>query len=283
MYLKKEDMRTIVTVLDIDGDVDVPKDAVAEIISVDITGSKAVRLTFDKPCSGADCAVSGDYLKGETKSLLASMLSKDELDSYLEEIAPALGEVIDTLNGRLTDPDAKGLAETFRNLNGVTANLNALTARLNTLMTRSGGNLEKIVANLASVTSNIDQSNEKIKTMLDNAAAFSEQLKNMELDKTMATVNGTMTSADTALVELKKTLTSATTALTDISGLLDGIKQGEGTLGKLMTNDTLYYQLSNASQQLELFLLDFEEKPYRYVPFKNRNKVKRYDRKDGKE
>ena len=50
MYLKPENMRTIVVELDIDRGVKVPKNAIAEIMSFDITGSKGVNLQFDRPC-----------------------------------------------------------------------------------------------------------------------------------------------------------------------------------------------------------------------------------------
>ena len=69
--------------------------------------------------------------------------------------------------------------------------------------------------------------------------------------------------------------------MNEVTAILANAKAGQGTLGKLITDDTLYYKLSSASQQLETFLLDLETKPYRYIPFKSRRKIKRYDRKDG--
>lgn len=282
MYLKPENMKTIITVLDIERSVNVPKDAVAQIVSLDITGSKGIRLVFDQPCTGDACAKNGDYLNGEVLSLLGSMLSKNELNSYLDAVAPVLGEVIDTLNDRMADPDAEGLAEMFRDLKGTAASLNNLTARLDLLFSRTSGNIEGITSSLARTTATLDKNNETITTLLENHAAFSEQLSSLDLDKTMKGVDKTMTSADSALIELKQTLDASSGAISSLSNLIDGVNNGEGTLGKLLTNDTLYYQLSNASQQLELFLQDLEEKPYRYIPLKSRNKVLRYDRKDEK-
>ena len=66
MYLKPEDMQTIITVLDIERGVNIPKSTVAELISTDITGGKGINLSFHKPCTGANCAESGDTLKGTT-------------------------------------------------------------------------------------------------------------------------------------------------------------------------------------------------------------------------
>ena len=276
MYLKPEDMRTIVVVLDIHRGINIPKNTVAEIISTDITGGKGIRLQFDKPCNGEDCAVSGDYLKGRVKGLLGSMIPKDELGSYLDLVSGTLGEVWDTLGNKISDPDSKGLGESIRNFN-------ELTASLNTLIVGSTKSIESTLAHLSSIMGKIDKDNEKIGEFLTNIAAFSKQLSKLELEKTMSNVNGTMTSADSAMIEFKETLETANDALAKISELVQGIKDGEGTIGKLFTNDSLYYNLNNTSQQLEILLKDFEEKPYRYMPFKGRNKVNRYDKKDAKQ
>ncbi len=275
MYLKPENMRTIVVVLDINRGVNIPKSTVAEIISTDITGGKGIRLQFDNPCTGADCAVTGDYFIGRVRGLLGSMVPKDELSSYLDLVSGTLGEVWDTLGNKMSDPNSRGLGESIRNFNELTANLNSL-------IEGSAKSIEMTMAHLSSILGKIDKDNEKIGIFLTNIAAFSEELGKLEMEKTMSKVNGTMVSADSAMIAFKETLKTADNALANISALIEGIKEGEGTIGKLFTNDSLYYNLNNTSQQLEILLKDFEEKPYRYMPFKGRNKVNRYDKKDAK-
>jgi len=275
MYLKPDNMRTIVVVLDIKNGINVPKNTIAEIISTDVTGGKGIRLVFDTPCSGEDCAKSGDYLQGRVRGLLGSMIGQEELADYLSVITGAVGEVVDTLGNKISDPNSKGLGESIRNFNELTANLNFL-------ILGSSKSIEGTMAHLNSIMGKIDDDNEKIGEFLNNIAAFSEQLKGLDLDETINGVNGTMTSADSAMVELKQTLQTANDALGKIGDLVDGVKGGEGTLGKLFTNDSLYYNLNNTSQQLEILLKDFEEKPYRYMPLKSRNKINKYDKKDAK-
>ncbi len=275
MYLKEEDMRTIVVVLDINRDVKFPKNTVAEIVSTDITGGKGIRLAFDKPCNGDDCAQNGDYLQGRVKGLLGSMVPQDDLKLYLDQLSGAVTGIVDTLGTKMSNPDAKGLGESIRNFNELTANLNAL-------IVASSRSIQNTMAHLSSVTGKIEEENEKIGELLTNFAAFSDKLNKIELEKTMSNLNGTMSSADSAMLELKTTLQTANDALGKISDLVDDVKKGEGTIGKLFTNDSLYHNLNNASQQLEVLLNDFEEKPYRYMPFKSRNKTLRQDKKDAK-
>lgn len=275
IYLKPEDMRTIVVVLDINRNIRVPKNAVAEIISTDLMGGKGIRLAFTSPCTGDDCVQSGDYLEGRVRGMLGSMIPQEDLNKYLKQLTGAVGEIFDTLGNKIEDPDSKGLAESVRNFN-------ALTANLNLLILTSTKSIESTFSHLASITGTIEEENEQIAQLLKNLSTFSDQLNKIQLDETMNNLNGTMTNADSAMVELKKTLGTAKIALDNMASLMDGIQQGEGTLGQLVTNDSLYFNLLNTSTQLESLLSDFEKRPYRYMPLKSRNKVLRQDRKDAK-
>jgi len=45
------------------------------------------------------------------------------------------------------------------------------------------------------------------------------------------------------------------------------INAGEGTIGMLMHNDTLYMELNKSAEELNLLLQDIRENPKRYVKF----------------
>ena len=47
--------------------------------------------------------------------------------------------------------------------------------------------------------------------------------------------------------------------------ILEKINQGEGTLGMLVNNDSLYQNLSSLSQELDLLLKDLQENPKKYI------------------
>ena len=50
-----------------------------------------------------------------------------------------------------------------------------------------------------------------------------------------------------------------------MDALLAKIEKGEGSLGKLMKNEELYNNLTDASKELDLLLQDFRLNPKRYV------------------
>ena len=49
--------------------------------------------------------------------------------------------------------------------------------------------------------------------------------------------------------------------------ILARVAQGQGTLGKLLVEDSLYRQAQRAVQQLDSLVLDIRKQPKRYVHF----------------
>jgi phospholipid/cholesterol/gamma-HCH transport system substrate-binding protein len=45
------------------------------------------------------------------------------------------------------------------------------------------------------------------------------------------------------------------------------IDKGEGTLGQLINNDSLYVKLTNASKDLDQLIIDIKQHPDRYLSF----------------
>ena len=49
--------------------------------------------------------------------------------------------------------------------------------------------------------------------------------------------------------------------------MLDKINKGEGSLGQLANNDTLYFNLQKSSASLDALLKDLKAHPKRYIHF----------------
>ena len=115
--------------------------------------------------------------------------------------------------------------------------------------------LNVTLANFEKLSKNADKilaaNNDKIDSILNNAnvamSDFSVIMASLEKADIGATV-----------VRLQNTLDS-------FNKLLDGIEQGNGSLGKLMQDDKLYVNLEKASKELEELLRDFKLHPKRYV------------------
>jgi phospholipid/cholesterol/gamma-HCH transport system substrate-binding protein len=82
-----------------------------------------------------------------------------------------------------------------------------------------------------------------------------------------------------AKAQLKEAINNADKSMKELNVLLAGINQGQGTLGKLAKNDTLYYNLNRSTEDLDKLLKDLRYNPERYIHFsvfgrKDKNKPK---------
>jgi len=92
--------------------------------------------------------------------------------------------------------------------------------------------------------------------LAENTGRLSNTFNNLE------SVTDTLAAADlfNSINNLKSTLEKTTT-------LLESLNQGKGTAGQLMTNDSLYRNLSGSLGSLNLLLQDMKANPKRYVHF----------------
>lgn len=283
IYLKPEDMQTIVTVLNINRGVEIPKTATALITPSGFIGGPGIVLEFDKACSGDNCVESGDYLKGRVQGMLESYLDEDELEKYMTLLGKGVGGVVDTLNQRIADDSPNNeLGRTIRALQQSVDNLQMTTGRINSMLAASAGDIKNSLANVSELTETLARNNAKIDSIMSNTADFTGQLSDMDLAKTMEGANATLEETKLAMNKLKGTLATTDETMGKVNALMTKVNNGEGTLGKLMTDEELYNNLNKTSKTITSLLGDIEDKPYRYMPLKSRKKVLKNDKKDKK-
>lgn len=264
----------VLVILELDKDISIPKDTRAVIATTSVMGSMDVMLKYEKPCSGADCAEVGSFLQGETLGLIGSMVGTDNLELYIKELESTLLVLMDSIDQKFLGIESQNpLAKTLRNLDATTSQLSVASAKLNGLLSKE---IKNTLGSLESVTGTLDEKKETLASVLDNADTLTSQLAAANLDQTIGEFQQT-------LEDLQKTLASATSTLDGVNATVGGISKGEGTLGKLMKDDELYYNLQRLITNADSLSNDLKDHPYRYVPFKSRKKVKRFERLDAKE
>ncbi len=270
-----EDYQQVIATLDLREDIQISPNTTAAILSDGFMGGKIIELR-NSDCTDGNCAENGSYINGELIGLVGSMVSESEFENYFKIIEEGLSNVIDTLNQKLlSDETDSPIAAMLNDLEKTMTNLESSTRQLDGLMRRSSDDISGSMANFKSISDNLEENNEKIASILDNADQMTSQLANGNLEKIM-------TETQAAIENLQQTLNTANGALADVSTITGKLNEGEGTLGKLLQDETLYQQLSVLSLNLDTLIQDLSDRPYRYVPFKNRKKVLRYDRKDEK-
>jgi phospholipid/cholesterol/gamma-HCH transport system substrate-binding protein len=186
------------------------------------------------PVQGDKMAQSGAYLESEVEPGLIRTLTKNfsGISADLGTTLQSADTLLVNLNKLVIDDSQDGLKRTIAELNTTISSFNKLSNNLNGLITKNDSELTSAIKNFNTITADM--------------AVLTNDLKEVKLSESIA--------------KLEKTLEN-------VNSLMADVKNGNGTLGKLMTDDKLYNNLEGASKQLEQLLQDFKLNPKRYVHF----------------
>ncbi|MEY3051218.1 MAG: hypothetical protein RLY31_1003 [Bacteroidota bacterium] len=249
------DLNTIVVEMQLDSDIRLPANAVAEIITNSLMGGTTINLVFTGTCEGQACVQDGARIEGVMKGMLASFATPTEVAVYMEELNAGLQKLFDTLAYRVGEnPD---LRKGMDDIQATLANLRSTTERLDQLTRRSSGSVEKSLASVATITRTLEESNQQIKTILDNTARLSADLQ-------AANVKDIAQETRTSIRQLTATLETSEKTVAQLGNVLTQLQSGDGALSKLLDDKELATHLSETIRNLDLLLLDIRLHPERY-------------------
>lgn len=219
-------------------DFKLPLNTVAEIVPISPLGGMKVQFVYG---NGPGFYKDGDTLAGRVAVSLFDLLDK-ELMPFKDKIAGLIVS-IDSITNSLDDL----IDDDFKNdLSGTMDNLNSTTGSLERIITSKETELKKTLENLNRFSLMLSENSESMGSTLSNLGRITDTLA-------AADIYGTVR-------DLKSSLEKTSTAL-------DNLNEGKGTAGQLMTNDTLYTNLSNSLESLNELLTDMKANPKRYVQF----------------
>lgn len=255
IFQSKDDPGKITAELHLENGTKVPKSTVATIVSDGPMGGAHIEMVFTSSCTGADCAQDGDYLKGVTKGLLASMVAPDEVRLYMDQLNGGLKDMLDTLSDRLKNSEE--INKSVEDVRVTLANLRSTTDRLDKVMANSAGSVERSIKNIETITSTLKESNQQIKNILANAEAVSGDLKN-------ANVSALVGETKVTMQKLQTTLASSDKAISDLSALLQSLKSGDGAIPMLLNDKEFATNLETTIKNIDFLLRDLRLHPERY-------------------
>ncbi len=177
---------------------------------------------------------SGDTLRSVVNKGIAEILIS--LQSKVENVLIDIDSTLQSFNQILTPESRSHLKSGIENLN---ASLEAINNSLT-----NGGSLHKSFDNIQSVTDNLKSNNEEITAILHH----------------LSNVSTTLDSAD-----IKSTLHKLDETLTSTREIMNKINDGDGTIGKLVNDSSLYANLDSTSSNLNVLIKDLKAHPKRYV------------------
>lgn len=267
IVMDPEDYTKLIVTIDVNKRIRIPKDSRVVITSSSLVGGRIVLIEMDGYCEGDDCAQSGDFLNGKSLSALGSMLPPEEVSEYLNVLQNALLGTVDSLKlDRESARFANNFTSIFNNLSSISYNLDLLLKNNVKSLTASFDNIE-------SITYALKANEAKIAAIIDNISIVTNSLKSLEIDTLVDKGKLTLASVDSSLHQLQTTLINTGNSVSRIEGLLAGIEEGDGTLGKLIKDEKLYDELNNTLIHTNLLLQDMRLYPGRYFNlslFKNK-------------
>lgn len=211
---------------------EVPVDSKMTIYSVDIMGSKGLRIDL-----------------GESQ----------EIASDGAALVPAYeASLVDGLMG-VVSPLVEKVQSTIDSLGTTISGVNRLLSSANTDVVASVlGKVESIVSDLQKVSAQVGGKSEEIADLITNLKAFSGTLEGVmvNVDSTLTSVGGVVASLDEA--DLTGTVNS-------IKALVDNINDPDGSVGKLLNDGSVYNSVDSLLNNLDRLVDKIQENPKKYL------------------
>jgi len=233
----------LVVSLLIEEDFDIPKNSIARIYSSDLMGTRSINLILG---DSEEISESGDTLIAEVEGTLQEQVSiemlplKNKAENLMLSIDSVLAVIQSTFNENFRD----NFSASFEHIRETIKNLNRSTYALDTLLTNEDSRFSNFLANIESISGNLKENNEELTQLFQNMAAISDSLAKSQIRSTIDNLDRTLANMDITFTR---------------------INNGEGTLGLLLADDSLYLNLENATRSLDALLKDLKENPKRYV------------------
>ncbi len=218
-----------------------PRDSKVEIYSADLF-SRALRVVQG---DSVVMASPGDTLFGDTQLSLTDAVGQqiDPLKAKAESMIANIDSVLNSLQQLMNEKAVSDIDSSFTSVREALSTLSHTAKRLDQLVAMESVTLSTTLRNMEKVSG----------TLAENSD---------ELDRTFNNLD--TLSAELAKGRLKKVLDELAQTSAELHKITAGINSGEGTMGKLVKNDSLYTNLNEASRELDLLLEDLRLNPNRY-------------------
>ena len=156
------------------------------------------------------------------------------------------------------EPVATNLTITLRNLNTILEGLARNTKRIDTMFLRLQNTPAILNRTLSTANSNIDGLSESFRSVAGNLNGTLEELK--------PTLSNFRTLSDSLkMLQLNSTVNKAQESLTKLDNALSQLSSGDNTVGKLMTEDSLYMNLNQLLNSVDSLAKHFNTNPRHFM------------------
>tara|TARA_B110000037_G_scaffold20686_1_gene22525 strand:+ start:110 stop:1042 length:933 start_codon:yes stop_codon:yes gene_type:complete len=216
----------------VENDIKFSVNSVAQIYETGLIGGKALAIIPSKD-KGPE-AVSNDTLKSSIAPGLTDLVNKKitNLQVKIESMVMSADSVLYKINRVFDDSTRSNLRKSVSDFNLTISDLKETSSLIKSIVQTNKSDVNLTISNVSKISNDL--------------SSISSTLNNGDLDLTFANFKK---SSD------------------DLSLILKDINKGQGTISKLISNDSLFNNLNDASKSIDLLLEDIRLNPKRYIHF----------------
>lgn len=218
--------------LNVSSEYDIPQDSRVEVYSSDLLGGKALKLIYgtSQEILDASDTISG----GVAEDMISSITSKIEpLAAEAYTLMQNVNKTLDNVNATLDSNARVNIQSALANLDKTLANASQLSRKLNDMAPE----VNDIVKNLNVLSKGLSEGTNDIKGTLANVNSITSQLSKAELTET----------------------------LNNLKSLLSKLQDPNGSVGKLLTTDSLHNSVNTLVQDVDILVKRITENPKKYI------------------
>ena len=215
---------------------DIPKDSKFEVAQKDVLGGMIVNLHLGE---STVMAHSGDTLGCYLKSGMLDGV--DDLVAQLQNVVASVDTIGQNIKLAFRSDDSINGGTMIKN---TLANLEATSQNLSKLLADNGGKVNRVVTQLEVLTKTLSDASPKIDAIVANVDNISDSLAQSNIRQLVNNVQSTINNANDVIAK---------------------VKAGEGTVGQLIQNDSLYRNINQTIECVNILLKDIKEHPTDYL------------------
>lgn len=188
----------------------------------------------------------GDTLQGTVSQEITEQIENQLLPvkRKMEDLMTSVEGIVNSITSFWDTSAANTLDQGLNEVKIAISRFGRVAYNVDNLITEEKAKLGRIFDNVESITYNFKKSNDEIRKAVGNVTELTDSLLTMDFKLAMDEAIGT---------------------LQNVNKLLEETSEGNGTLGKLLEDETLYNELNKTNQQLQELVEDIQVHPERYI------------------
>ena len=217
----------------IDNDVVFPKTSVAELYETGLIGGKAIAIIPDYE-NDSTIAFDGDQLKGVIKPGLTELVNQilPQVQLQIEAVMKNAEIVFKNINTLFDEDTKQELRSSIEDFSNLTKSLSETSNEISSLITNNSDNISFAISDFKKASNNIK--------------SISESISSKEVSEISSNLN---------------------TLVNNLNSISKSLKDSEGTVGRLINDKSIYNNLVNATEKLNILIEDIKLNPDRYINF----------------